>query len=208
MTIVDRLHSGYTQLSFVIESAFNATTQKIKEIATSPVAVRQLIIGAGLGAGMHKVYTPLTERILKALGTSPILSCPLDGGGLAYKILIFPYMCILAPILEEQMFRGDIQETLKTKFQPFFARFGFSDSAANISARVMSVFFGSVIFGIYHFSNAIFFRCNPILFLPQVVACIIVGLKFGLAKEFSGGLLMPIGMHFGVNTLAWVRGKL
>jgi membrane protease YdiL (CAAX protease family) len=109
----------------------------------------------------------------------------------------------MIPIWEEQIFRGDIQETLKTKIKPFFASLGFLDSAANISARVMSVFFASVIFGIYHFSNAIIFLCNPIRFLPQVVAATIMGLMFGLAKEFSGGLLMPIGMHIGNNTSVW-----
>ncbi len=205
MTIADRLHSGFIQFSADIGGAL----KKIKDIATSPVAVGQLIIGAGLGAGMNKVYFPLTQRILKALGTSPVLASPItspiNGGSLGYKIVMTPVACILFPIMEERMFRGDIQETLKTNFQPFFARFGFSDSAANISARVMSVFFGSVIFGIGHFSNAIFFRCNPILFLPQVVAAITMGLIFGLAKEFSGGLLMPIGMHVTNNTLAWVQ---
>lgn len=59
-----------------------------------------------------------------------------------------------------------------------------------------------------HFSNALVFWCNPILFLPQVVAATIMGLMFGLAKEFTGDLYMPIGMHMGNNTLAWVAKML
>lgn len=40
-----------------------------------------------------------------------------------------------------------------------------------------------------------------LLLLPLIL--ILMGLMFGLAKELSGGLSLPIGMHVGNNTLAW-----
>ena len=183
--------------------AFNATTQKIKDAVTSPVG--QGVIGFGLGVGVHKIYGPLTEKIVKLLGVSTILPDPFSGLGLGCKILLTPFICVIGPILEEKMFRGDLQGALKNKLNSFYVNLGLSDSDANTASRVTSVFFASVIFGIIHFTNAIVFWCNPVLFLPQVVAATIMGLVFGLAKEFSGELHMPIGMHIGNNSLAWAQ---
>jgi membrane protease YdiL (CAAX protease family) len=103
------------------------------------------------------------------------------------------------------MFRGDLQGALKDKLHSFYENIGFSNPDATIASRVTSVFFTSVIFGLLHFTNAIMFWCNPILFLPQVVAATTMGLMFSLAKEFSGELHMPIGMHIGNNTIAWAH---
>jgi len=183
--------------------AFNATTQKIKDAVTSPVG--QGVIGFGLGVGVHKIYGPLTEKIVKLLGVSTILPDPFSGLGLGCKILLTPFICVIGPILEEKMFRGDLQGALKNKLNSFYVNLGLSDSDANTASRVTSVFFASVIFGLIHFTNAIVFWCNPVLFLPQVVAATIMGLVFGLAKEFSGELHMPIGMHIGNNSLAWAQ---
>src|SRR3990170_5596683 len=183
--------------------AFNATTQKIKDAVTSPVG--QGVIGFGLGVGVHKIYGPLTEKIVKLLGVSTILPDPFSGLSLGCKILLTPFICVIGPILEEKMFRGDLQGALKNKLNSFYVNLGLSDSDANTASRVTSVFFASVIFGLIHFTNAIVFWCNPVLFLPQVVAATIMGLVFGLAKEFSGELHMPIGMHIGNNSLAWAQ---
>lgn len=196
--IVTGLHS----FRIAMGDALSATAQKIKAVATSPVG--QGIIGIGLGIASPICYIPLTEKILKVIGFSAVGPSPFNSQlSLGSKILLTPVVCILAPILEEQEFRGDLQEKLKNKFKSFYENLGFSDSAVNIACRATSIFFASVIFGAEHFANAIFFWCNPILFLPQVVAATIMGLMFGLAKELSGELYMPIGMHIGNNTLAW-----
>jgi membrane protease YdiL (CAAX protease family) len=193
--------SGVRSFGISVEYAFCATTKKIKDAVTSPVG--QGVIGFGLGAGMHKIYGPLTEKIV--LGAAIILPDPFSGLGLGSKILLTPLICVLGPILEEIMFRGVLQEILKDELKSFYVNRGFSDSGANTASRVTSVFFSSVIFGLIHFANAIVFWCNPVLFLPQVVATTIMGLIFGFAKEFSGELHMPFGMHIGNNTLAWAQ---
>jgi membrane protease YdiL (CAAX protease family) len=189
-------------IGIVLEDTICATAQKIKEIVTSPL---QLIFGFGLGLGLHKIYAPLTNKIIKALRISIPLADPFSTLDLSSKIFLTPIVCILVPLLEEYMFRGTLQETLKDVFESFYINLGFSLTAAETAARVTSLFFSSVIFGLAHFTNALIFWCNPIIFLPQVVATTIMGLLFGLAKEFSGDLSLPSGMHIGNNTLAWIQ---
>lgn len=195
--------AGVHSLRATIKNNFNTTTQKIKNMVASPVG--QVIIGLGLGLCMHTVYSPLTEKIVKVLGFTSTLPDPFNRLNLGCKILISPFVCIIGPIMEEQQFRGDMQEDLKDKFELYYAKQGLSNSTANILARVTSVFYTSIIFGLVHFANAAFFLCNPILFLPQVIAATLMGVIFGLAKEFTGELFMPMGMHIGNNTLAWAH---
>ncbi len=195
--------TGVHPFGVSVGDIFNVTTQKIKDAVTSPVG--QGVIGFGLGTGVHKIYGSLTEKTVKLLGVSTILPNPFTGLCLGFKILLIPFVCVIGPIEEEKMFRGDFQEDVKNKLNSFYVDLGLSDSDANTAARVTSIFFASVIFGLIHFSNAIVFWCNPVLFLPQVVAATIMGLVFGLAKEFSGELHMPIGMHIGNNSLVWAQ---
>jgi membrane protease YdiL (CAAX protease family) len=193
--------SGVDSFGVSVGDAFSATTQKIKDAVGSPVG--QGVVGFGLGVGAHKIYGPLTEKIVKFFGVSAILPDPFMGLDLGFKILLTPFVCVMGPIVEEKVFRGDLQDVLKKKLNSFYMNLGFSESGSNTASRVTSVFFASLIFGLVHLTNAIVFWCNPVLFLPQVVAATIMGLVFGLAKEFSGQLHMPIGMHSGNNTLAW-----
>lgn len=175
------------------------TTQKIKDAVTSPVG--QVLIGFGLGLGLNRITVSLTEKIFKFSGVSTGLTDPFNDESLSDKILSIPSICILSPILEEIIFRGYLQGMLKDKFESFYVNRDFPDSRASNAARVTSVFFTSVIFGLLHFINAISFSCNPILFLPQVVNATIWGFIFGFGKELSGGLYIPLGMHIGNNTL-------
>ncbi len=183
--------------------AIYSAVQKVKGLLTSFDA--QLIIGFGLGLGIHKIYSPLTQTVISLLGFSPVLADPFGTLSLGWKVIMTPFVCFLIPLLEEQQFRGDLQEALADKLEPFYANQGCANPAANGAARITSLFFTAVIFGLAHFTNALFFWCNPTLFLPQVVAATIMGLLFGAAKELTGTLHLPIGMHMGNNTLAWSR---
>ena len=196
-TFVEGLHS----FGNAAAGAWNTAAQKIKDMATSPVG--QGIIGGVLGMGMPFICSPLTARIINALGVSTIAGLPYSNLSLGVKILLSPVICISSPINEEWLFRGGLQEMLNEAFQPFYTKLGFSDHAAMIASRVTSIFFASLVFGLVHFTNAFFFGCSPMVFLPQVVAATLLGIIFGLAKECTGGLAMPIGMHIGNNTLAW-----
>ena len=183
---------------------FSETTTKIKELVTSIPG--QIVIGLGLGALMHKVYAPITNVLLKltpftfVTGPGPFSSISLPA-----KILLTPLICIIGPIMEEKVFRGDMQDEITKAIESFYAKAAPTPQSANIAARVTSVFFTSIVFGLIHFSNALVFMCNPVVFLPQVIAATIMGLIFGIAKEFSGELHLPAAMHIGNNTLAWTQ---
>jgi membrane protease YdiL (CAAX protease family) len=185
----------------VLPQTLQDTTKKIEDSATDWGLG---VVGFGLGLGMHKICMPLTERIVKAFGSAEVLlSDPFAGFGLWAKILLTPFVCIVGPILEEYVFRGDLQGALKDAFEPFFEKLGLEKTTANLAARITAVFFSSIVYGLVHFTNAIFFWCNPILFFPHVVYATLAGLILGLAKEAAGSLHLPIGMRIGNNTLAW-----
>jgi membrane protease YdiL (CAAX protease family) len=179
-----------------------AGVKKPKKVQSAASSIFQGALGFGLGLGMHRIYGPLTEKVVRALGVSTSLPDPFGGLGFVAKIVLAPLVCVIGPILEEWDFRGLLQEDIKKSLLNFYSVLG---SAANTAARVTSLFFTSIIFGVVHFSNALIFWCNPILFLPQVIAATFMGLLFGLAKELTGSLSMPIGMHIGNNTLAWAH---
>jgi len=162
------------------------------------------IVGLGLGAASHKVYTPLVERSITAFGIKTTnLADPFAAMSYSSKVLATPFVCVLGPIIEEVFFRGDLQNFLRETFESLFLSQGFSYGVANTAARITAVFFSSIIFGLVHFTNALVFMCNPILFLPQVIGATIMGLIFGAAAEISNDLNLPISMHIGNNTWAW-----
>lgn len=167
----------------------------------SSVSWGKYILGFGLGLGTFLIYGPITERIIKALGVN--FENPFNEMHIIEKVIMMPIICILGPIAEEQVFRGSLYDLLKEKFQSFYSSMGFSEGASRVASRITTVFFSSIIFGLIHFTNAIAFECSPLLFLPQVVATTVMGILFALAKEISGGLEVPIGMHIGNNTLSW-----
>ena len=197
--IVDRV---YSLVDNIIKTGIQKNNSKNQEIKKKRVVslVFQLIIGATLGVKMYRVYSPLAKKILTAVGIEKSPD-PFEKLNLVSKIFLAPSVCILVPCFEEIVFRGAIQKIFKDKFEPLYANLGCATFVANITARVTSVFFTSLIFGIYHFSNVITFRCSPVSFFPQVVSATISGLILGLAKELSGSLAIPIGMHIGNNTL-------
>ncbi len=200
---IGSLSDGAYSIGCNVKYALDETAQKIKDVASSPLF--QGVVMFGLGAASYKIYMPLTEKIVKFLGVSAIPPDPFLNLHILDKIVMTPFVCVIGPIYEEIIFRGGLQNLLKEGFQNFYLNIGFSDQTANLTARITAVFFSSLIFGAIHFVNALVFMCNPVLFLPQVVAATLMGVMFGLAKEFSGELYLPIAMHIGNNTLAWAN---
>lgn len=184
-------------------SSYHITIRETPSQKENPNTISwgKYILGFGLGLGMFLIYGPITERIVKALGCN--LENPFNEMHIIEKIVLMPVICIICPIGEEKVFRGDIYEILKEKLQSYYSQIGFSEKSATLAARVTAVFFSAIIFGLVHFMNAISFECSPILFLPQVIAATIMGIILAVAKEISGGLEVPIGMHMGNNTLSW-----
>ncbi|MDF2549593.1 MAG: Metal-dependent rane protease, family [Chlamydiales bacterium] len=200
----DAVTSGLHSFGVDLENAYHATAQKIKKVMAFPLV--QWAIGLGLGACVHKVYSPLTIRALKVLvggasiGQSPFIDLAQEGN--FYDTF---NVCVFIPALEELFFRGLLQGAFKIAFKYLYAKAGLSDLTANIASRVTAIFFASIAFGLYHFSNALSFGCHPIIFLPQVIVATIMGLILGLVYEFSGSLQMPIGLHMGNNIFVWAR---
>lgn len=186
-----------------VEGALSATVEKIKELISSKIG--QIIIGLAIGAALCLIYAPLTDKIIQLMGGSSSMPDPFADMGMVKSVLLTPFVCVIGPILEEVQFRGMLQSGLNKIFESLFLDWRISDKQADLLARVTSVFFTSVIFGLVHFTNAIVFQCNPILFLPQVVAATLMGLLFGVAKEVTGSLELPSAMHIGNNTLAWAN---
>ena len=86
---------------------------------------------------------------------------------------VFLSVAILGPIVEEILFRGIIYDTLRQWGNPWLA--------IGITA---------VLFGVWH--------GQPV----QMGYTFIAGLIMGLAREYSGGLLFPIGIHILNNALS------
>lgn len=187
------------------KDAFNDTIPKIKEALTSPLAQEMFGFGLGVGLGLG-FYRPLTGKIIKALGISTVpLTDPFRGLGLGCLTLLSHFMCVIYPMMYERQFRGDLQGTLKDKLNAFYLNRGFSASNANISSRLTSIFFTSIISNLIYVPLGMMIWGIPPLFLPILVADTLMGLIYGLAKEFSGELHLPIGMHMGFNTLVWTN---
>jgi len=179
---------------------FNDTTRRIENFMGSDGC--SILIGVGLHLGMLAAG-PLAAKIIQTLGI-PVPQSPFNKLHPLFKVLLAPLVCVYAPIWEEKTFRGTLQEALKNDFYSLYHdNLGFSNSTAGIASRVTAIFFTSVLFGLSHFSNAIFFCCNPVLFLPQVVSTTIAGLMLGFAKEWGGSLELPTSMHIFNNSVAW-----
>jgi len=202
-----------TELSCVAKQFINDTAKKIKYLTTTPEGkneFRQILVDGAKGVFLIAIAGPtvlvsLKVKILNILGAenlpSPYLTMSTN-----HFIVMTPLILLISPIIEEIIFRGNLQETLRSELESFYANRFFSRfENATIAARVSSVFLTSVIFGLVHFGNAAEFWTNPTHFLSQVIYATAIGLLFSSAKDLSGGLSMPIGMHLTNNFMAWVR---
>jgi membrane protease YdiL (CAAX protease family) len=184
-----------------IKTALSETAQKIQEFLQTPGG--KFFIGLGLGAVGLLICGPLSSRIVTPFIDLATFADPFTALPTGVKILLAPLICLVGPICEEYEFREGLQNALKAAFQEIFSTMGMTPNNAVLASRISAIFFGSVIFGLVHFTNALVFWCNPIVFLPQVVFATMFGLCLGLVKEMSGDLTMPMAMHICNNTIAW-----
>ena len=203
-SICNKIVNGFYSCGAPLRDACCTMAEKVKEMVTSPVAVGQVVLGAvGWGVYGYPISTSLGEKVVAVWGMSDTFSDSFAEISPRMQILLSPFSCVVGPIIEECAFRGQLQEMLKDKFESFYTDQGFS--SADIAARVTSVFFTAIIFGLLHFSNALFFWRHPVFFLPQVVLAMFGGLISGLSQELSGGLYVPCGIHIANNTLTWAK---
>lgn len=168
----------------------------------------QFVGGTILGTGLHMIYAPITELVLRPFGVS--LSLPdeyYNPGCLLGRVCSassFFDICIFAPVVEEVLFRGMLQPAVKTVAKYVFILLGANDEFAERFARIHAIVITAIAFGLMHFANAFAIGCSPMLFLPQVVATTVMGIFFGIAKEYTDSLSAPIGLHMGNNIVAYL----
>lgn len=180
-----------------IEDSFKSTVQKVKDFIASPAG--QTLIGVQMGIMIGIFSGALTEKVFTALDI-PIPADPLGSLNLTSLVILSPYICLIRPLSEEQMLRGSLHDYLKESFESFYVHLDCSPETAKTASRISAIFFGSIIFGIYHLSNALVFLCNPMNFLPQAVAATFMGLFLGIAKEVTGELYLSNGMRVANNS--------
>ena len=182
------------------QEAYKASTQVVSDFIRSPTGQRAF--GFTLGLCLLSICVPLTNRVISFFGMSIQAPSSFTPKLSLLRLALSYWLCIKAPIKEEQFFRGHIQPSLKERVSPFYRNLGLSKVAADVVARITAVVCTSIVFGVFHFQNAIVLLCNPVRLIPQVVNCIFLGHIFGFAKEISGDLNISIGMHMGNNTVA------
>lgn len=91
---------------------------------------------------------------------------------------------VIAPILEEIVFRGGLFSSLRARF-PFF-----------ISLIISSVLFGSI-----HIIDSL--KNGSILDVSYLLVYSVIGLVLGYSYEKSGSLIVPISVHMLNNILAF-----
>lgn len=166
----------------------------------------KVMIAAGLGFGMYfyQFNTSLAAKTINALGFPPTRPDPFGDVRVSSLALSSPFACLIGPVIEEIFFRGGVQEDLCNKLERVYKNKGFSDYMSNAASRVTSLFCTSAIFAGVHLLNAPFAENQSTVYAQTIIAAS-AGLIIGLAKEFSGELSLPIGIHVGNNIAAWAN---
>ncbi len=101
----------------------------------------------------------------------------------AMTILALVSIVIIAPIVEEFLFRGALQTYLKRRFQPKTA-----------------IFLASICFGLFHFSPEQGWGN-----VSLIVSLFVFGSFLGYVYEKQGSLYASIGLHMAFNFISSVR---
>lgn len=137
------------------------------------------LIGIGiilvLGAQMIGSFLGgLLSLIGESAGLAMNTFAPMFGDNALSNVLLFLYVCILAPLFEECIFRGVVLKSL-SKINTTFA-----------------IIVSAILFGLYHLN------------LFQTVNAFLVGLVFALIAVKSGSVIPSIVAHIVMNTFASV----
>ncbi|GAB4233328.1 MAG: hypothetical protein Tsb0021_12290 [Chlamydiales bacterium] len=195
----------YNNFKNQFEPIYNQASNALKNTALKiKICFQNFILGFSIGMVLPPFIVVLAKFTIRLLriseNDSPFSYTQIT---LKEKLRLAPDICLIGPIVEEVLFRGIVQSGIKKIFIFSCRRLGCAETKAAKVSRITTLFLTSTLFGVSHLSNARAFRCHPSVFLPQVIGSCFYGLIFGLAKEWSGGLAMPIGMHVGNNSLVW-----
>ena len=100
--------------------------KRISSVILSPQKKKQAL-GFVIGFCLPSITVPLSHRVIKPLGfamRTPSFS--LSTARLCHPALLLAgfFVCIVAPVTEEVLFRDGVQPWLKEKIRPFFRKIG------------------------------------------------------------------------------------
>lgn len=179
--------------------AFFYSCQRIRDVLSS----RQGLIGTGLGASFGYFISPVYDSLYKAFELK-IEKDPFSS--ISSLLSLSPLIVIMAPVIEELIFREKLYNNIEKGTFDYCVSLNLSEPVTWLASKITALFLSSILFGVVHFSNALFFSVHPKFFLPQVIFATVMGFALGLAKEISKDMKMPIGIHLGNNAGAVITG--
>lgn len=187
------------------------TATIIQTVITNPIFIGSILLIVGIGMG--QIAGRITQKILPPSILE--LKSPFMEMSKAECIILSPIICILIPIQEEIIFRGFLQPIIENSLEDLLEKYNVSHRCAAITAALVSIVATSVLFGLYHFLNALFFLCNPILIVPQVVIATVFGIGLGILSKFGRpsfgrpftfeSMFYPSCAHIGNNTFCLIN---
>lgn len=184
--------------------SFGGTSLRTKNKMTTTKGKVMLAAGLAFGVCYYQFNNFFIPKTMHALGLSYTRCEPLGEMSLPVVALYSPLVCLAGPLWEEIAFRGVVQKGLCNKLSHYYKNKGFSDPIIHLASRVTSIFLTSLFFAAMHLQNLPLAKDSASVYLQTAVA-FKAGLIMGLAKELSGGLSLPIGIHIGNNTAAWIN---
>ncbi|MGI9647546.1 MAG: CPBP family intramembrane glutamic endopeptidase [Acidimicrobiia bacterium] len=136
--------------------------------------------GVGALFALGIALTLFLDAIGVEAPTQEVVEAARASDSLGEKAVILLAIAVLAPILEEMLFRGVLQDALKVRMSVTGA-----------------VWITGIVFGLVHLTDP--------AALALVPALIVLGIVLGLVREHgSGSLSRPILMHMGFNAVTAV----
>jgi membrane protease YdiL (CAAX protease family) len=170
---LDRSHPTWRRVL-----GFPGRGARSKEIAFGAVSSLVILFVAGVaGAATQGLLTEISGREIVQPEQLP------DDLGLAGTILSVVFVCIVAPIVEEFVFRGLLFRSIRDRY-----------------GAVLGVILSGVAFGLIHIGIDADLEQNLLLQVPLAL----VGMGFAIVYEMRGNLLAPIAAHVTFNVIGLV----
>lgn len=200
---VNVAHYACKPFTFAIQIIRN-TNQYIESCSFPAKFILRFAFGAAVGCvnfPINKLIIRATMlTIVKVIGIEKLISLhqeyPMYGG----RRLDFRSTVIVAPIVEELLFRCVLHYSIKNSTE-FAVSFFYPEETARKVGEVTAIIFGSIAFGVVHAVNS----GHYITTLPQVIYATLTGIILHCEKEYGGGLTMSIAHHMMHNAMGYAR---
>lgn len=122
---------------------------------------------------------------------------------LSMKVINSANVGVIAPLLEEVLFRGLMQDVLLTRIPKFIVKKiapGRETALDSSVAKAARITLTAAAFSAFHLQNQGLFADSYVTM--QLVAAFAMGIGFGMLKESKAGLLGSVGAHMANNFAA------